>query len=68
MKSNMYHDICADERVLELRISSMDLACPLITRWDKLLLEECEKSDLLSDKLLALEMIVRRNEEYRRNE
>jgi len=31
-----------------------------------LLIEECEKSDSLADKLLALETIVRRNEEFRR--
>ena len=30
---------------------------------DDLLLKECEKSEKISDKLLALELIVRRNEE-----
>ena len=61
----MYRDLRTDERVLEVRIDLMDLACPLITSWDMHLLEECEGSDSLADKLLALEMVVRRNEEHR---
>lgn len=65
MRSNMYRDIKTDERVLELRINSMDLSCPLLTSWDRCLLQECEESDSLADKLLALETIVRRNEQHR---
>jgi len=65
MRANIYKDLKTDERVLELRIDAMDLSCPLLDSWDMKLIKECEESTSLADKLLALETIIRRNEEYK---
>jgi len=65
MKAKLYRDLKTNEQVYEIRIDSLDLSCPLLDSWDRKLIKECDESTTLSDKLLALETIIRRNEEYR---
>lgn len=63
MRATEYHDFKTDEDVFELRFNTLDMVeCPL-DNFDRALLHECNKSKKVSDKLLALETIVRRLEE-----
>lgn len=45
-----------------LRISGYDIVTARFDEWDRRLLEECDKSDNIADKLLALECMARRIE------
>jgi len=46
-----------------LTITDYNLTKVIFTDFDRVLLGECEKSNKISDKVLALEMITRRIEE-----
>jgi len=50
-------------RIYNLEITDDDLRLVNLLKVDELLIEECEKSEKISDKLLALETIARRIEE-----
>lgn len=63
MKFIMQDDIANDERIYTLRIRMGEMVCAPLNRFDKLLLADCEGSNKVSDKLLALETIARRIEE-----
>lgn len=57
-----------DERIYTLRISLSDFVLGTAYEFDRRLIAECEASDKISDKLLALETIVRRAEEHKSND
>ena len=63
MKFEANTDTETGDRTFTLRISSIDLRDVNLTNFDALLLSECEKSPKISDKVLALETLVRRIEE-----
>lgn len=53
------------DRILSVRlaIEENEIARAQFNRFDELLISECEKSEKVSDKLLALETIVRKIEQ-----
>lgn len=63
MKFQMQRDICADKIKVMLEIDGYEYMAAGLDHFDRLLIRECEGSDKTSDKLLALETIVRRIEE-----
>ena len=52
-----------DERTYTLKLCMGELIAGTLYEFDRRLIAECEASDKVSDKLLALETIVRRIEE-----
>lgn len=60
----MQRNVYDDKIIVRLEIDGHDYAhAANLTHFDHLLIAECERSDKASDKLLALETIVRRIEE-----
>lgn len=49
--------------IFTLMITASERVAARLDDWDRRLIAECEKSSSISDKLLALETIVRRIEE-----
>lgn len=66
MKFEQSHKVVTDERVYTLTLTGSEMTAVELHEFDKLLLRECETSGKISDKLLALETIVRRIEEASR--
>jgi len=62
MKLETYDD-SAKRKIYKLEIDNFELYKVSFYSHDRLLFDECEKSDKISDKLLALEKVVRRIEE-----
>lgn len=56
-------DFESGERVYTLRIGSGEMVRANLRPFDRVLIADCEGSDKVSDKLLALETIARRVEE-----
>jgi hypothetical protein len=60
---DMQENIERDERIYKLRVTGAELMRCRLQHFDRLLIAECEASNKVSDKLLALETIARRIEE-----
>ncbi len=65
MKLEVTQDIANNEQIYTLTIPYFEWMKARIYPQDKLLFDECDKSDKLSDKILGLETLVRRIEEVR---
>lgn len=63
MKWQLYRDECRDVIGMRLEIDGSEYMRASLTSFDHALIQDCETSDKLSDRLLALETIVRRIEE-----
>ena len=63
MTLTMIDDFESGDRVFTLRIRSRELVAIELQPFDRLLLADCDRSDKVSDKLLALETVARRIEE-----
>ena len=63
MKFEMQENIERSARSYLLRISDAEFSSMLLSKFDRLLIDECDGSEKISDKLLALETIVRRIED-----
>lgn len=55
------------DRIITVVLKEEDFVNNLFDKLDRLLLEECEKSNSVADKILALETIVRRYEQSKLN-
>ena len=62
MKLEYYEDIKTDEIRINIIIYPLDFFEIELDDFDRLLLRECDKSNKISDKLLALETIARKLE------
>ena len=62
----MRENIETNERIYEVRLPLAELAAARLSRFDQLLLAECDRSTQVSDKVLGLETLVRRAEEARK--
>ena len=62
MKLERHNDICKDKIIWSFSYNSLELVLIRLNKWDKLLIKECERSDSIADKLLALECIARKIE------
>jgi hypothetical protein len=60
-----HHPVDRDEVVYTLTLNGGDLARARLTTYDRLLLADCDAS--IADRLLALELIVRRIEQAHTN-
>lgn len=63
MKYREEIDVCTNDRKIFLELDLFDISMARLDKWDRHLLAECEKSNSIADKLLALECVVRRIEE-----
>lgn len=59
----MHEDAAQDKRTYTLTIQGGEWTRARLHAFDRLLIAECEASDKVSDKVLALETIARRIEE-----
>jgi hypothetical protein len=59
MKFEMVESIERNERTFVLTLSNSEYVMTPLTQFDKALVAECDNSDKVSDKLLALETITR---------
>ena len=62
MKLTCIEDIENRQTIYNLSVSDAEFIRAYLDNFDRLLIDECEKSDKISDKLLALETITRRIE------
>jgi hypothetical protein len=60
---SMQENVERDERTYTLRVSLSEIVPRTMYDFDRAVIRECEASGKVSDKLLALETIVRRIEE-----
>ncbi len=63
MKFEQHRHPATNDLHISLVVESFELVCPQFTDFDRALFRECEKSNSVADKLLALETIARRIEE-----
>ncbi len=63
MMLEKWRDPANQQDVFQIKIRDSDYVLAELQPFDRLLIKECEKSQLVSDKLLALETIIRRMEE-----
>lgn len=63
MKFELNKDCLTYKLTMCLELGPDDMSRARLNHWDNVLITSCEKSDKVSDKLLALETLVRRVEE-----
>ena len=62
MKLSCIRDVENQQTVYKLSMTDSEVTQVFLGNFDKLLIDECETSDKIADKVLALEMITRKIE------
>ena len=62
MKAKLYIDNATGDLLFRIKLTQLDLKTAKLDSWDRFLLDECDESEKISDKLLALEMLARKIE------
>ena len=68
MKMKQFYNIETNTKKYIIEITNFDIVSLRLDKFDNQLLDECSKSEKISDTLLALETIARRIEEQQEKE
>ena len=64
MKLTKEEDLKTGDIIFKIRVTEESMCNPFLNAWDRCLIAECEESNSVADKLLMLETIARRKEQY----